>query len=74
MTLLRIDRGVDTGPVFGHYRCHYDERSESHIVIQHRTVFDNLDTLQKQLIDIYEGRAVPVDVTGRKSGAWVNLG
>ena len=70
MTLLRIDRGVDTGPVFGHYRCGYDERSESHIVIQHRTVFDNLDTLQKQLIDIYEGRAVPVDVTGRKSGAW----
>ena len=70
MTLLRIDRGVDTGPVFGHYRCVYDERSESHIVIQHRTVFDNLDALQKQLIDIYEGRAVPVDVTGRESGAW----
>ena len=70
MTLLRIDRGVDTGPVFGHYRCVYDERSESHIVIQHRTVFDNLDTLQKQLIDIYEGRAVPIDMTGRKSGAW----
>ena len=70
MTLLRIDRGVDTGPVFGHYRCRYDERSESHIVIQHRTVFDNLDSLQKQLTDIYQGRAVPVDVTGRKSGAW----
>jgi formyl transferase-like protein len=70
MTLLRIDRGVDTGPVFGHYRCHYDERSESHIVIQYRTVFDNLDVLQKQLIDIHQGTALPVDVTGRKSAAW----
>jgi methionyl-tRNA formyltransferase len=70
MTLLRIDRGVDTGPVFGHYRCRYDERSESHIVIQHRTVFDNLDALQKQLMNIHQGNAVSVDVTGRQSAAW----
>ena len=70
MTLLRIDRGVDTGPVFGHYRCHYDERRESHIVIQYRTVFDNLDVLQQQLMDIHQGNAAPVDVTGRKSAAW----
>ncbi len=70
MTLLRIDRGVDTGPIFGHYHCNYDERHESHIVIQQRTVFDNLDELQNQLIAIHEGRAVPVDVTGRKSDAW----
>jgi Formyl transferase len=70
MTLLRIDRGVDTGPVFGHYHCRYDETSESHIVIQYRTVFDNLDALQTQLMDIHQGKAIPVDVTGRKSAAW----
>src|SRR5215472_3470417 len=34
MTLLRIDRGVDTGLVFGYYYCRYDERTESHVVIQ----------------------------------------
>ena len=70
MTLLRIDRGVDTGPIFGHYQCDYDERRESHIVIQLRTVFDNLDALQEKLLDIHAGRAVPVDVSGRKSAVW----
>jgi hypothetical protein len=70
MTLLRIDRGVDKGPVFGYYRYDYDERKESHFVIQARTVFDNLDSLQKKLIEIHEGRAWPIDVTGRKSAAW----
>ena len=70
MTLLRIDRGVDTGPVLGHYHCQYDEREESHIVIQARTVFDNLDALQQKLLEIHEARATPIDVTGRKSAAW----
>jgi methionyl-tRNA formyltransferase len=70
MTLLRIDQGVDTGPIFGHYYCSYDERHESHIVIQDRMVFDNLDILRQQLEAILEGRAVPVDVSGRTSAAW----
>ena len=70
MTLLRIDRGVDTGPVLGHFYCKYDERSESHIVIQHRTVFDNLDAVAKRLIEIHEGRAVTMETSGRNSAAW----
>jgi hypothetical protein len=70
MTLLRIDQGVDTGPIFGHYHCSYDERHESHIVIQDRMVFDSLDILRPKLEAILEGRAVPVDVSGRTSAAW----
>jgi hypothetical protein len=70
MTLLRVDLGVDTGQVFGFYRCEYDESVQSHIVIQHRTVFDNLDRLQDQLLAIHEGHANPIDVTGRKSAVW----
>lgn len=70
MTLLRIDRGVDTGPIFGHYHCAYDERRESHIVIQERMVFDNLDVLRPHLEVIANDRAVPVDVSGRSSAAW----
>jgi methionyl-tRNA formyltransferase len=70
MTLLRIDRGVDTGPVFGYYHCSYDERRESHIVIQDRMVFDNLDVLRQRLEAILQGQAVPVDVRGRSSAAW----
>jgi len=70
MTLLRIDQGVDTGPTFGYYRCTYDEKKESHIVIQHRTVFDNLDALQAQLMRIHQGGDKPIEVNGRKSAAW----
>ena len=70
MTLLRIDAGVDTGPVFGYYGRDFDGRNESHIVIQHRTVFDNLDAIRKRLIEIHDGRVTPINVEGRKSGAW----
>src|SRR5262249_44406063 len=42
MTLLRVDRGVDTGAVYGYYTCDFDESVQSHIEIQHRVVFDNL--------------------------------
>jgi hypothetical protein len=70
MTLLRIDRGVDTGPVYGYYTYPFDERSESHIVITHRVVFDNLDALQIKLREIHQGCAQPLDTSGRKSQTW----
>lgn len=70
MTLLRIDAGVDTGPVFGYYSYAYDEFRESHIVIQHRTVLDNLDALREKFVEIYLGTAKVLDVSGRKSAAW----
>ena len=70
MTLLRIDRGVDTGPIFGYYHSSYDERRESHIVIQDRMVFDNLEVLRQRLEAIRKGQAVPLDVNGRSSAAW----
>jgi len=70
MTLLRIDKGVDTGPVYGYFRCEYDERRESHIVIQNRTVFDNLDAIRDTLLRIGAELAQPVDTGGRESRSW----
>lgn len=70
MTLLRIDKGVDTGAVYGYYTCNFDEVKESHSVIQHRVVFDNLDALRQKLEEIYEGRAQTIDTAGRKSATW----
>ena len=70
MTLLRIDKGVDTGAVYGSYTCSFDAVSDSHIVIQHRVVFDNLDQLRNKLEEIYLGNAVPIDTNGRASAAW----
>ncbi|MCI0437028.1 MAG: formyl transferase [Gemmatimonadetes bacterium] len=70
VTLLRIDRGVDTGPVFAYFRCEYDELRESHIVIQYRCVLDNLDAIAAKLREIHAGAATPIDTTGRTSRAW----
>jgi hypothetical protein len=70
MTLLRIDSGVDTGAVYGYYTCTFDDVSDSHTVIQHRVVFDNLDQLRNKFEEIYLGNAVPIDTSGRASAAW----
>jgi hypothetical protein len=70
LTLLRIDRGVDTGPVFGWYGCDFDEQAESHLVIQHRVVFDNLAQLRAKLEEIAHGTARPLDTSGRTSAEW----
>ena len=70
MTLLRIDRGVDTGPVYGYYSYPFDEAAESHSVVQARVVFDNLDALARKLKEIGRGEAAPLDTAGRESGEW----
>ena len=70
MTLLKIDEGVDTGPVYGYYTYDFDEIIESHIIIQHRVDFENLRELKRKLLDIYAGEAFPSETTGRKSSTW----
>jgi methionyl-tRNA formyltransferase len=70
MTLLRIDKGVDTGAVYGYYTCNFDDVRDSHTVIQHRVVFDNLDELRDKFKQIHAGKAVTIDTTGRASAAW----
>jgi len=69
MTLLRIDKGVDTGPVFGYFRVDADP-ADSHVLTQHRAVLDHLDAIRDRLLDIEAGTARPIDTTGRKSAAW----
>jgi methionyl-tRNA formyltransferase len=69
-TLLRIDEGADTGPIFAYYRADIDESAESHVVIQARVVYDNLDRIRRDLEGIVEGQLQPIDVSGRASAAW----
>ncbi len=69
-TLLQIDEGVDTGPVYGYFRYPYDEVAESPFVIQGRVVVENLDGIRQTLIDVAAARAARLDVSGRPSGAW----
>jgi folate-dependent phosphoribosylglycinamide formyltransferase PurN len=70
MTLLAIDAGVDTGPVYGYYSYPFDERHESHVVIQYRVVLENLNALEARLTDIAHGLAQPLDTRGHASASW----
>jgi folate-dependent phosphoribosylglycinamide formyltransferase PurN len=70
VTLLRIDEGVDTGPVYGYFRYDYDEAAESHNRIQWRCVLENLDAIAAKLLDIDAGQATRIDTAGRESAVW----
>lgn len=70
LTLLRIDAGVDTGPIYGYFTYPFDEREESHIVIQLRVLLENLDGIRDTILAAAAGSAEPVDVRGRKSAIW----
>ncbi|KJV31304.1 formyltransferase family protein [Luteibacter yeojuensis] len=70
LTLLRIDAGIDTGPIYGYYTYPFDEANESHVRVQYRVVLDNLDALAQRMRDIVAGTARPIDVAGRPSGVW----
>ena len=71
MTLLRVDPGVDTGPVFLHATYGFDEVAESHSVIQYRAVLENLDAIGAVLTSICRGEHVePVNTDGRESAVW----
>ena len=70
MTLLKIDEGVDTGPIYGYYTYDFDEIKESHIVIQHRVVFENLEELKERILEIFNSTVIPIDTSGRASATW----
>jgi hypothetical protein len=70
MTLIRIDRGIDTGPVLGHFGVPFDEVNDTHIRIQHRAVLHNLDAIRSRLLAVAAGDTTPVDVRGRASREW----
>jgi hypothetical protein len=56
--------------VYGYYRPEFDERRESHVVIQLKSVYDNFDAIAVDLERVYRGDGQPIDVTGRASAVW----
>ena len=70
MTLLAIDDGIDTGPVYGYYRYPFDALRESHVRIQQRVFLENADAIRERLLAIYAGVAAPLPVAGASSRNW----
>jgi hypothetical protein len=70
-TLLKIDAGVDTGPIYLQTGCSIDEVHESHIVIQYRVVLENLDAIGTVLQSLARGDTLrPIPTAGRLSATW----
>jgi hypothetical protein len=40
------------------------------VLIQLRTVFENLDIIASKLVEIGNGMATPIDTSGRTSAVW----
>lgn len=70
MTLLAIDDGIDTGPIYGYYRYAFDALRESHIRIQHRVFLENAAAIRDRLLAICAGDAAPLPVAGVPSRNW----
>lgn len=70
LTVLRIDDGVDTGPVYLHATYSFDERRESYVRIQTRVLLENLDLIARTLCRVVRGDVTAIDVSGRRSAAW----
>ena len=70
VTLLKIYKDVDTGPVYGYYCYNYDELGESHHKMHWRCVLENLEPLAQKLRQIGCGSAQTIDTKGRASATW----
>ena len=70
MTLLRVDEGVDTGPIFLQASYKFDPVHESHIVIQYRVVVENLEALRDTLVSVWKKETRPISTEGRRSAVW----
>jgi hypothetical protein len=71
MTMLKVDRGIDTGPVYLHASYDLDEVRESHTVIQYRAVLENLEQIGRILAGLSRGEEVaPISTVGRRSAVW----
>lgn len=70
MSLVKIDAGIDTGPVYGHFRQPFDARTESHLRIQRRQTLASLDEVARVLDSVVNGTADPLDVAGRPSAEY----
>ncbi len=70
MTLLQVDDGIDTGPTYGYFSYDFDAAVESHQVIQHRVVLENLPDLAKVMISVFQGTAQDLMPGNEDSATW----
>jgi len=74
-SLLRVDEGIDTGPVFAQGTCYsVDPLNESHIVMQHKSHVDGISCVADVLRRIERGEQPRVEMIGRRSTNYTHPG
>jgi peptidoglycan/xylan/chitin deacetylase (PgdA/CDA1 family)/folate-dependent phosphoribosylglycinamide formyltransferase PurN len=68
-TLLKIDSGVDTGPIYAQGGIEFGPL-EDHVYLQFKVISDNLDEIRSGLESAYKGERDSLDISGRESGVW----
>jgi len=70
MSLIKIDRGIDSGQIFGYFTYPFNAKKESHIVIEYNVILENLEKIENKLLQICEDVSIPEDTSDRKSKKW----
>jgi folate-dependent phosphoribosylglycinamide formyltransferase PurN len=70
VTLLKIDRGIDTGPIYGYFRYKYNSKTESHNIIQTKVVSENFEQIKDKLIEINNNEAQTIGTEGLPSNVY----
>ena len=70
MTLIRVDSGIDTGPSYLQSSYRFDEMRETHVVIQHRVVLENLDAITRVFYALVNDTARPLTMQNTFSKNW----
>lgn len=70
VTLLKIDKGIDTGPIYGYFSYDYDPKKESHNIIQTKVVSENFDQIKDKLIEIANNNATKLNTENLPSGVY----
>lgn len=68
-TLLKIDSGVDTGPIYAQGGTEFDPLDD-HVYLQFKVIADNLDEIRAGLEGAYKGERDSLDTSGREGGVW----
>jgi hypothetical protein len=74
-SLLRVDEGIDTGPVFAQGTCYsVDPLNESHVMMQHKSHLDGIPKVCEVLRRIERGEQPRVETTQRRSNNYTHPG
>jgi hypothetical protein len=74
-SLLRVDQGIDTGPVIAQGSAKsVDPLRESHVVMQHKSHAEGLAGVVQALRQLERGESPRVSVNGRREGYYTHPG